>query len=80
MQPLLPSIFDEEDAEQIIQHVLKTSKNIPDKDALVIGQSAVTSNSFVQNMKLIFKPMIEEKANEVIHTIPFLYSLALHLQ
>jgi hypothetical protein len=80
MQPLLPSIFDEEDAEQIIQHVLKTSKNIPDKDALVIGQSAVTSNFFVQNMKLIFKPMIEEKANEVIHTIPFLYSLALHLQ
>lgn len=65
MQPLLPSVFDDEDAEQIIQHVLKTSQNIPDKDALVIGQSAVTSNSFVQNLKIVFKPMIEEKASEV---------------
>nr|SVE84122.1 EOG090X0267 [Daphnia pulex] len=74
--PLLPSVFDDEDAEQIIQHVLKTSQNIPDKDALVIGQSAVTSNSFVQNLKIIFKPMIEEKASEVVASGDYLQSLA----
>ncbi|KZS14106.1 E3 UFM1-protein ligase 1 [Daphnia magna] len=74
--PLLPSVFDEEDAEQIIQHVLKNSQNLPGKDALVIGHSAVTSNAYVQNLRLIFKPMIEEKASEVVASGDYLQALA----
>lgn len=57
-------MFDENDAEQIIQNVLKSNQSL-EKDALIIGQSAVTSNGFVQNLKPVFNPMIEEKANQV---------------
>nr|SVE74987.1 EOG090X0267 [Daphnia dolichocephala] len=74
--PLLPSIFDEEDAGQIVQHVLKNSQSFADKDALVIGESSVTSNAFVQNLKLIFRPMIEQKASEVVASGDYLQALA----
>lgn len=65
VQPLLPSVFDEDDAEQIIHNVLKNSQSSQVKDALIIGRSAVTSNTFIQNLKPVFDSMIEEMANEV---------------
>nr|CAG4649135.1 EOG090X0267 [Scapholeberis mucronata]SVE93481.1 EOG090X0267 [Scapholeberis mucronata] len=63
--PLLPSVFDEEDAEQVIQNVLKNSPSLMNKDALVIGRSSVTSNAFVKSLTTLFDPLIEEKAKEV---------------
>nr|CAG4636818.1 EOG090X0267 [Ceriodaphnia reticulata]SVE72800.1 EOG090X0267 [Ceriodaphnia reticulata] len=74
--PLLPSVFDEEDAEQIIQNVLKNSQSLPEKDAIVIGHSSVTSNAFIQNLKPIFNIMIEEKAKEAVASGAYLQAQA----
>lgn len=65
LQPLIPSVFNEEDAEQIIQQVLKSSKTINSKDAMLIGQTTVANQFFIQKMRPIFDPMIQEKADEV---------------
>lgn len=66
IKPLLPSVFDDEDAEQVIQSVLKNSPSLTNKDTLVIGRSSVTSNAFVDKLTPLFSPLIEEKAKEVI--------------
>ena len=76
MQPLLPSVFNDEDAEQIIRDVLKNSSNPLFKDSLVIGHSAVTSNSFVNSLKPVFDPLIQEKAKEVVASGAYLQSQA----
>nr|CAG4635980.1 EOG090X0267 [Eubosmina coregoni]SVE69664.1 EOG090X0267 [Eubosmina coregoni] len=73
---LLPSVFDENDAEQIITHVLKNSKNLPTKEAIVIGQSAIVSNSCINQLKPVFDPMIEKKANEVVASGAYLQAQA----
>nr|CAG4648518.1 EOG090X0267 [Polyphemus pediculus] len=73
---LLPSVFDENDAEQIIQEVLKTSKNLSSKDALVIGQSAVVSQLFLTKMKPIFDPMIISRAEQVVKSGAYLQAQA----
>lgn len=75
-QPLLPSVFNDEDAEQIIRDVLKSSSNPLFKDALVIGHSAVTSNSFVNSLKPVFDPLIQEKAKEVVNSGAYLQAQA----
>lgn len=75
-QPLLPSVFNDEDAEQIIRQVLKNSSNALFKDSLVIGHSAVTSNSFINNLKPVFDPLIAERANEVVASGAYLQAQA----
>nr|CAG4641501.1 EOG090X0267 [Eurycercus lamellatus] len=76
IMPLLPSVFDDQDAELIIQEVLKNSQNSFFKDALVIGQSSVTSQSFVNNLKPVFEPLIDEKAKEVVASGAYLQAQA----
>lgn len=73
---LLPSVFDDNDAEQIITHVLKNSTNLPSKEAIVIGRSAVVSNSCINKLKPIFDPMIERKASAVVASGAYLQAQA----
>lgn len=72
----MPSVFNEEDAEQIIRHVLKNSSNSLFKDSLTIGPSAVTSQSFVNNLKPIFDPLIAKKAQDVVTSGAYLQAQA----
>jgi len=76
IMPLLPSVFNLEDAEQIIQEVLKSSKNINSKDALLIGESTIAHQLFIQKMKPIFEPMIQEKADQVVKSGAYLQAQA----
>jgi len=76
IMPLLPSVFNLEDAEQIIQEVLKSSKNINSKDALLIGESTIAHQLFIQKIKPIFEPMIQEKADQVVKSGAYLQAQA----
>ena len=53
------------DAEDIIQEVLKNSKTINGKDAIILAHSTVTNQLFIKKMESIFDPMVQEKADEV---------------
>nr|CAG4646077.1 EOG090X0267 [Macrothrix elegans] len=73
---LLPSVFNEEDAELIIREVLKRNQNLPSKDAIIIGHSAIASGSFIKNLTPIFDTLVESKAKEVVASGAYLQSQA----
>nr|CAG4649980.1 EOG090X0267 [Sida crystallina] len=76
IMPLLPSVFDEEDALQMIQDVLKNRKNKEGGEATVIGNAAVASDQFVQKLRVLFDPVIQEKATEVVQSGLYLQAQA----
>jgi len=76
VETLLPSVFNEVDAEDIIQEVLKNSKTINGKDAIILAHSTVTNQLFIKKMESIFDPMVQEKADEVVKSGAYLQAQA----
>ena len=61
----MPSVFEEEDIQQIIQNVLKDLSNQFGK-ALTVGNTVVANESLVHTLKKVFDPLIKERAEEVV--------------
>ena len=61
----MPSVFEEEDIQQIIQNVLKDLSNKFGK-ALTVGNTVVANESLVHTLKKVFDPLIKERAEEVV--------------
>nr|CAG4647659.1 EOG090X00WU [Moina brachiata] len=70
------TVFDEEDAEQVIRDVIKNAQNATFKDAVVIGQSYVTNQNFINGMKPLFTSLIDQKAREVVESGAYMQAQA----
>nr|CAG4640670.1 EOG090X0267 [Eulimnadia texana] len=62
---LLPSVFSEEDAHLLIQEVLRSRRSW-NVQPVVVGNTVVASDLFVQGLKRIFEPIVQQKAEEVV--------------
>jgi hypothetical protein len=65
-QPLLPSLFEPEDAEEILTEVLKNSKNkYPNQNVHIFCNTVVLTEQFIQKLTKPFDSIIQKKAEKV---------------
>jgi hypothetical protein len=66
LQPLLPSFFESEDAEEILTEVLKNSKNkYPNQNVHIFCNTMVLTEQFIQKLTKLFDAIIKKKAEKV---------------
>ena len=66
LQPLLPSLFEPEDAEEILMEVLKNTKiKSLNQHVQIFCNSVVVTDHFIQKLAKPFEAIIQKKAEEV---------------
>jgi hypothetical protein len=66
LQPLLPSLFEAQDAGEILTEVLKNSKSkSPNQNMHVFCSTMVLTEQFIQKLTKPFDAIIQKKAEEV---------------
>lgn len=66
LQPLLPSLFEPEDAKEILTEVLKNSRNkYPNQNMHIFCNTVVLTEQFIQKLMKPFDVIIQKKAEEV---------------
>jgi hypothetical protein len=66
LQPLLPSLFEPQDAGEILTEVLKNSKiKSPNQNVHVFCSTMVLTEQFIQKLTKPFDAIIQKKAEEV---------------
>ncbi|PSN54204.1 E3 UFM1-protein ligase 1 [Blattella germanica] len=77
IMPLLPSLFEPEDADEILQEVLKNTKNkSPNQNVLVFCNSIVLTDQFLHKLSAPFDAIIQKKAEELVSSGAYLLSQA----
>ena len=74
LQPLLPSLFEPEDAEQILTEVLKDTKvKSVTQNVHIFCNTVIVTDHFIQKLSKPFDAIIQEKAEEVhVHKIIYM--------
>jgi hypothetical protein len=66
LQPLLPSVFEPQDAGEILTEVLKSSKaKYPNQNVHIFCSTMVLTEQFIQKLNKPFDAIIQKKAEEV---------------
>jgi len=66
LQPLLPSLFEPEDAEEILMEVLKNTKiKSLNQHVHIFCNTVVVTDHFIQKLTKPFDAIIQKKAEEV---------------
>jgi hypothetical protein len=66
LQPLLPSLFEPQDAGEILTEVLKNTKiKSPNQNVHIFCSTMVLTEQFIQKLTKPFDPIIQKKAEEV---------------
>lgn len=77
IMPLLPSLFEPEDAEEILTEVLKNAKNkFPSHNVHVFCSSMVLTDQFLQKLSEPFDAVIQKKAEEIVSSGAYLLAQA----
>jgi len=66
LQPLLPSLFEPEDAEEILMEVMKNTKiKSLNQHVHIFCNTVVVTDHFIQKLTKPFDAIIQKKAEEV---------------
>jgi hypothetical protein len=66
LQPLLPSLFEPQDAGEILTEVLKNFKSkSPNQNVHIFCSTMVLTEQFIQKLTKPFDALIQKKAEEV---------------
>lgn len=66
LQPLLPSLFEPQDAGEILTEVLKNAKiKSPSQNVHIFCSTMVLTEQFIQKLTKPFDAIIQKKAEEV---------------
>ncbi|XP_069679850.1 E3 UFM1-protein ligase 1 homolog [Periplaneta americana] len=77
VMPLLPSLFEPEDAEEILTEVLKNFKNkSPNQNVHIFCNSMVLTEQFMQKLAKPFDAIIQKKAEEIVSSGVYLSAQA----
>ncbi|KAJ9587791.1 hypothetical protein L9F63_018774 [Diploptera punctata] len=77
IMPLLPSLFEPEDAEEILSDVLKNVKNkFPSHNVHVFCNSMLLTDQFLQKLSEPFSAVIQKKAEEIVSSGAYLLAQA----
>jgi len=73
IMPLLPSLFEPEDAEEILMEVLKNTKiKSLNQHVHIFCNTVVVTDHFIQNLTKPFDAIIQKKAEEVVSSGAYL--------
>jgi hypothetical protein len=66
LQPLLPSVFESQDAGEILTEILKSYKvKYPNQNVHIFCSTMVLTEQFVQKLTKPFDTIIQKKAEQV---------------